>query len=322
MRSGRAAGLAAVLLAVALLLAMPEKAAAVAGPDATGGQLTVELRPAADVTVGDRVEAELVLVWRGGEPLPEPRFPTWGEHWGEAEILHTGAVESPTEDGAHVYRQTITLTAFRTGTIELPPVTVAVPLVEETRELFTPEGLAFTVASVLPATAPADLEPRPATPPVSLPATPRFAWSAGLLAMFGLLAAGWLGRRRAGETVPAPRAAPLAELLARLGELQPTAGSGPVHTRLSLALRDFLGRSLDIHARESTTTEIRHRLRSLPPAAAVADDTFHLLKDCDQVKYALQSVASEVTDTRLTQARTLARTIDEALTEELTLEEQ
>ena len=63
---------------------------------------------------------------------------------------------------------------------------------------------------------------------------------------------------------------PLAELLARLEQLDPQHG-GAAHTGLSLALRRYLGRSLGFDATPSTTTEIQrqHIVPLLWPAVSI-----------------------------------------------------
>ena len=196
------------------------------------------LAPTTGVTVGDRVEARLTLTWIGPRPIAPPRFPTWGETWGPAEVLTVGEVDSSGDpSGRWLYRQTVTLTAFRPGEVTLPPVTVAVPLAEGTREVRTAAGLAFEIVSVLPAetdpATPGALEPRPPAPPRPLPAGPGFPWTAGLLAGLCLLAAAALGRRLgaepgAAEATARRRLGPLEELLERLAGLDPSSGGEPV----------------------------------------------------------------------------------------------
>ncbi len=287
--------------------------ARVAPPETVPGRLTVTLSPAEGVTVGDRIEAELVLIWGGPAPVADPRFPTWGETWGLAEVVTVGEVEPSTgADGRRAYRQTVVLTAFRTGVVELPPVAVAVPLESQTREVRS-ERAAFEVVSVLPA---GEVEPRPAAPPWPLAAGRAFPLTAALLAVLSLLAAFALGRRLAsesGEEAATPRSGPLEELLERLAGLDPAAGSEPVHTRLSLALRHFLDRAAGIRARESTTREIRRCLGSTAVPPALARRAVHLLRHCDQVKFARRQVAGAAIGERLAAAGELARQIDQAL---------
>lgn len=288
-------------------------------------RLKVELTPE-EITVGDRVEAQLTLVWMGEEPTAEPRFPAWQETWGKAEVLETGEVEAFTDQSARrIYRQKVTLTAFETGDVQLPRVAVAVPLADETRDVTQDDPVAFTVTSVLPAEADegdggeggdggeaAELAPRDAAPLRSLVADQRFLWTAIALAAACWLLV-WRLARKLGVTVagvaPKPLAPPLDELLERLRQLDPSAGE-PAHTGLSLSLRNFLGRSLGFHAVESTTSEIQRRLRETPLPPTVAQGTVHLLRDCDQVKFARLEVPESTTDDRLYKARELAREID------------
>ena len=275
-------------------------------------RLKVELTPQ-EITVGDRVEALITLVWMGQEPTAEPRFPVWQETWGQAEVLATDAVEAFTDQSSRrIYRQKITLTAFETGDFQLPKVTVAVPLSDQTLEISHEDVASFAVSSVLPEDTEEELAPREEAPLQSLAADQRFLWTSGILSGLCLLAA-WQLMRRLGVTppgeAPKPLAPPLDELLERLRQLDPTAPE-PAHTGLSLTLRNFLGRSLDFQAVESTTSEIQRRIRQTPLPPAVAQGAVRLLRDCDQVKFARLEVAESLTDDRLYKARELAREID------------
>jgi len=295
-------------------------------------QLKVDLTPKEDVTVGDRVRANLELVWMGPEPKETPRFPTWQETWGSAEVLDVGEVDAFTDQsGRRIYRQTVTLTAFRVGDVRLPPVTVAVPLADRTEELKTGSDVRFTIVSVLPdageeaegeaaaeadaGAEPAPLEPRPAAPPQALAPGTRYLWVLGILTVLCAIAAARLMRQAPvaeGRAAPVRRAAPLAELLERLEALDARQGSEPVHTGLSLAMRDYLGRQFGLHALEGTTSEIQRSLRATPVPQALSQRTVRLLRDCDQVKFARLEVDETVTDSRVALAQTMAREMQEA----------
>jgi hypothetical protein len=317
---------AALLLAVATLATPPGAGAQPAGepepaaePDgapvhAGVGELRVAVAPE-EVTVGDRVTAELTLVWLGAEPVEAPRFPTWQESWGTAEVLDVSGVEAFTDQsGRRIYRQTVTLTAFETGGVELPPVTVAVPLAERTEEVESPEELGFEVVSVLPEDAgEGEIEPQPPAPPLELRTGDRFLWTAAALGALALLAAVQVGRRAtlvqgvAGAALR-PRPAPFPELLERLGRLDPADAEG-AHTGLSLALRDFLGRRLGFHAVESTTTEIHRHLHRSVVDPATSHELLRLFRDCDQVKFARQEVPRSTTEARIAQGQQLAEKV-------------
>ena len=300
--------------AICLLAALPATAQLrVAEPpanDAGIGILEVELDPA-EVTVGDRIEARLILVWTGPTPAPAPRFPEWRDGWGEAEVHEAGEVEEVAVAGVRrVYRQRLVLTAFNTGELRLPPVTVTVPLPGDVVEVEGAGDAGFTVRSVLPEDA-RELEPRPPSPPRRLATDRRFAWTVAILGGLCLVAAWGVARRlRApAEAVEVPAAEPLPELMQLLQQLDPTAVE-PAHTGLSRGLRRFLSRSLGFPAAESTTTEIDRRLRRIRVGRKTADEMVRLLRDCDRAKFARMPVPVQETRQRLRQARDLGYRID------------
>ncbi|MEM7585974.1 MAG: hypothetical protein AAF560_21470 [Acidobacteriota bacterium] len=295
--------------------AEPRPEAASSQPRPGVATFKVELSPT-EITVGDRVDAELTVVWMGPEPTSEPRFPTWQETWGKAEVLETGEVESfVDQSGRRIYRQGVTLTAFETGDFALPKVTVAVPLDDETVELTPEDPASFVVQSVLPEEEGEGLEPRDAAPLRALSPDQRFWWTVGVLAALTLGLA-WQLWRRLGIALPGltlrPLAPPLEELLEKLRQLDPAAPE-PAHTGISHTLRNFLGRRLAVPAVESTTSEIQRLLRQSDIPPTIAQGAVRLLQECDQVKFARLEVTEAITDDRLLKARELAREIEDAL---------
>jgi len=278
-----------------------------------GPVLTVDLAPGPH-TVGDRIEAVLTLSAPADDIAGEPRFPDWGEAWGEADVLTAGAVErvgdgeagaagdqTSEETGDDIapgnaapgrrarFRQRLVLAAFRTGEVPLPPVAVAVPAAGGELLLRSPEGLALAIDSVLPPPGEdGEPAPMPPAPPRPLPLGARFWWTAGSLAAACALALAWAlaRRRRAAAAAAAPAPPPFEELRAALaaarGERSPAAG----HAAVSLAFRRYLGRVLRFPAAESSTAEIRRELarRNLPDGAA--RPAAALLAGCDLVKFA------------------------------------
>jgi hypothetical protein len=283
----------------------------------------VELQPET-ITVGDPVRARLTLVWDGSAPATTPIFPNWEETWGRAEVLARGRVESVSSNaGRRIYTQTLTLTAFETGEIELPPAEVTILLGEnEVVVVPTRAGARFMVESVLPEEVEggaAEIEPRPPSPLRELAANRRFLWTAGSLAALSALAWVFVARRAAGAAraaaaaaAPPPMPEPLQELLAALRRIDVRGGSEPVHTALSLALRRFLARTLSFNAIESTTLEIERTLGARPLPEELAEGTVELLRDCDQVKYAKLEVGTALAGERLSFLSDLAREIDRA----------
>jgi hypothetical protein len=296
----------------AALVAHLVTAAAAAAP-----RLTVELRPP-EVTVGDPVEAVLTLAVPEGELSGEPRFPVWQKTWGEAEIVRVDApARTGTSGGAVNYTQRVVLAGFRPGEIPLPPVEVAVPSSSGTSAVATAADLALRVRSVLPPGV-EDPEPKPPAPPRPLPWGRAFWWSlaAGLALCAALALLLWRrARRRAAAIAEEPRLEPFAELLARLQQIAqlPAGASEPAHTRLSLALRRFLGRAFAFHAAESTTTEIQRQLRSRHLPEVSARRAVRLLRECDAVKFARVPAPPGALGERLGAARAVGEEVESYL---------
>lgn len=307
-----------LLLLAALLFPLPAVA-----QDYSGAALGVEIQPA-EIKVGDRAVATLTLVWEGELPESEPRFPTWQKEWGEAEVVAAGPIEGmPNQGGRRIYRQEVTITAFRPGTLELPPPKVVIPLAGRSIEAVAKGPARLLVGSVLPgekSEEAADLQEKgPAgLVPAALPLLPFLATS-GVLAAALLLAGARLATlvaRQSALAATAPRDAlaelpPHEEFLRRLQAIDPGQGER-AFTALSFAMRLFLGRMLGVKALESTTTEIQRLLRSLLPVG-LSQETVALLRECDRVKFARLEVDTATTSQRLEQGRHLARQVFERL---------
>lgn len=287
------------------------------------------------ITVGDRVEAELLLV--GAERVvAAPRFPSWRQGWGEAEVLEVREPERVAGAGGASWRQRLVLTGFAPGKLALPPVEVAVPLTGRTMAARTPAGLVIDVRSVLPPgeETPEAKPPEPARP---LPVGERFWWTAAIGALLLAAAIALYARRsRVEGAEDVPRMEPLPELLAELDRLTERPAV-EAHTRLSQALRRYLGRALGFAALERTTTEIHRQLAGAAryagarSAAAAPPDTLpgalvahplpgtlirrmvELLRACDLVKFARLEVGRERTLERLAQTRELAGEVEREL---------
>lgn len=336
----RSAGVAVLaLLAAGFGPASVPHAASASGDPAGGPRLTVSLEPET-VTVGARVTATLRLTAPREAVGGEPRFPVWRDSWGDAEILAVGPLESSAADArdapdarsaadAVTWSQRLTLAAFRTGEVALPPREIVLPgnRPEERSVLSTsPPALSFTVESVLPADADPDgLEPAPPAPLRELPAGDTFWWT---LALTGLLTASVIGavllRARDGSPGRAPASArPYDELRERLDALADEAlarsdrATPDVLERgcveLSHALRRYLGRSLEFPAAESTTTEVRRGLRERRAPEPVVIRADRVLRACDRVKFAREPVEAPTLRDRIEEVRQLARALEEHL---------
>jgi len=296
------------LAGVALLLLLALPAAGQTAP-----QVEVSLTPRENLTVGDRVEAVLTLRVEPSTLSGDPRFPVWGTTWGEAEVLDKGAPQRVQENGATLWRQRLVLAAFRTGKVDLPPVEVAVPLRDRTIQVRTPAGLALAVESVLPAGV-ENPPPKPLASLYQLPIGRAFWWtlaaSALVLSLLGW--ALWRRRRAEGveEAVIRPALPPFDELLGELDRIAAEPSALRLHTRLSLALRSYLARSLSFPAAESTTSEIQRTLLARRMPGTLVRQLVELLRACDLVKFARQEVGEERSRERLASARQIGREIE------------
>lgn len=265
-------------------------------------ELSVALSPRTP-TVGDRVTALFTLTAPAAAVTGEPRFPDWQGAWGAAEVVSFTEPERLTErDGIATWRQRVELTAFRPGTVALPPVEVTVPTrTEGDLALPSPAGLGFAIASVLPDPTDPDsplgaegeegeearsaLEPRPPEAPRTLPWGRLFWILAGVLAAVTAGLLWWLWKSRRPAPASAPDLGPLEELEVALAACATRATPVAAHAQLSTALRRYLGRRLGFSALESTTTEIRRRLhRAVLPAGGV-EGVLTVLTACDGVKF-------------------------------------
>jgi hypothetical protein len=296
---------ARALLSLLLLLAP-------AAAQAQAPRLEVTLK-AREATVGDPIEAMVILHASAAGLAGEPRFPVWGASWGDAEIL---AKDPPVKEAAG-WRQRIVLAGFRTGRIELSPMTVDVPLQDRTLKLQTPAGLSFNVRSVLP---PNEKDPKP-KPPAGLRRLPvgaafwyTFAGMAALCALLGWALRRQSLRRRSTAAVDQPALPPFAELSGTLDALESEPSMLRLHTQISLALRRYLSRTFAVPALESTTSELQRVLtfqsggRRLP--SPLVRQTVELLRGCDLVKFARQEVGETRGRERVAAARQLARDIE------------
>lgn len=305
--------------------------------------VSIELTPE-EITVGDRVIAKLTLVWDGEAPASEPRFPAWQETWGDAEILAIGEVENFSDpNGRQVYTQTLALTAFETGEVDLPRRVVALPLGDGTVEIPTRENVGFTVRSVLPEDAAAEaeapsapgaaglpgapgapgaapagggVEPRPTAPLRRLEGDGRSLLANGLLLLLAGVAVFFLLRRlgrAVAEAIAARRLLPpYEEFVQNTRQVDVAAGPEPTATAMSYALRRYLGRRLEIPAVESTTSEIQRLLRDRLPREQV-QGVLKLLRDADQVKFARIEITALMSEERLAELRRLGREIEAEL---------
>jgi len=307
-RASREAGsLFPTFYLLALLLAAPLRA--------QPSPVQVHLFPNAP-TVGDHVQATITLRARVSDLAGEPRFPVWGRTWGEAEIVEkSGPAKVSEQGGIAVWEQRLELAAFRTGPVPLPPVEIAVPTKAGPAQAQTPAGLALAVRSVIPQNE-KNPEPKPPAAMQPLPVGERFWWTVAILSAACLAGAWLLWRRRRAAAAPAiaaPLLPPFEELTSELARLSAEPSMIALHTRLSLALRRYLGRRLPFPAVESTTSEIQRQLLSRRMPGPLVRQTIELLRACDLVKFARQEVAAARARERTESALQIAREFESHL---------
>ncbi len=150
-------------------------------------------------------------------------------------------------------------------------------------------------------------QPKPAAAMRPVPLGLRFWWTVAALSTL-CLAGLWLlylqSRRRAAALGPArPALGPFEELVAEIEGLRAEPSMLAVHTRLSFALRRYLGRRLPFPAVESTTSEVQRQLLSRRMPGPVVRQTVELLRSCDLVKFARQDVGETLARERAEAAR-------------------
>jgi hypothetical protein len=263
------------------------------------------------ITVGDPAQAVVSVTARVEDLAGEPRFPVWGPTWGDAEIVVKGEpVKTGEREGIATWQQRLVLRAFRPGSVPLPPMAVEIPLKTGTVRAQTPAGLALALRSVIPQ-GEKDPIPKPPAAMRPLPWGSRFWWTLGTLAVLCQALLWLLIRKRRMATAAAPQMPalpPFEELTVELDRLAAEPSMLRLHTRLSLALRRYLGRRLPFPAVESTTAEIQRQL--LSRRVPVARQTVELLRACDLVKFARQDVNASWAQGRLDAARRLAQELE------------
>lgn len=271
--------------------------------------LELELEPKS-ATVGDRIGVQLTLRLDPGDRRT-PSFPEPGSSWGELAVIAASPPQRVEAPSGVVWRGTVVVAAFRTGPIRLPPLEVSLGGAGETPlQLASAGPVELEIRSVLPPEG--EVEPMGAEPPRALPVSPAFAWTAGVLALAAVAAIVAARRKRTVLAATTPVRAPWPELAAALDDIsaaEPAAG----HAALSVALRRYLGRRLDLRALEATTTELAQRLLDKAVDSDLVRASRRLLRELDQVKFARRPTSSEELTRRVSEARELAGTLERTL---------
>jgi len=262
------------------------------------GALSLAVEPH-EATVGDRLAATLTVDVPPGAELDlaslGPRlgpFAVTGEAWSAPEAQ---------ADGTRRYRWTASLSAFETGSLELPAIVVRLRRGSDVEELRS-APLTLEVRSVL-AEAGAGAPPEIADlkPPVSL--APDYRALTVALALLGALVLGaaivwWLHRRYAGRfaAVPVPddpfhREPPHVWVYRELQQLleRRLAEQGRIvefYAELGRIVKTYLAGRYRVDLLERTTEEVQQLLAGAGAPSEAASHAHEILADCDLVKFA------------------------------------
>ena len=238
------------------------------------------------VTVGDPVTLRL-RIRRSAESavvlLPANGFP------GQFEVREQRPpVVREREDHQVEEVRDYVLVAYRTGVLEIPPLTVQVETPGGKVEEYASGPLSVVVRSVRP---PGENDIRDVKPPVAVEARiPVWAWVAVAGLFFIVAALIWYVRYRRRKPVVAPPPPPVdwsveVEKIVRMGLLEKGAFK-EYYTLLSEVARRFLEARLGVEAMERTTFEVVRDLRQVSVDAEAIDDVEAFLSEADLVKFA------------------------------------
>ena len=256
----------------------------------------VTLSPAAPV-IGDPLSLKIEVT---AEPDVEVLMPAFGEALGSFSILSFTPRDQITEDGRTLQSQLYSLDVPMSGEWAIPRLVVEfvdgragnrpAPEGEDAYELLT-EAMEFTVDSVLPTDAKAELEPflPPLDPlPTRLEKAQPFIWS-GVVLLLLIPLLFWLfararrhGRRRSAYEIAS----------SRLRKLQKAPRSTPeeiqtFYVEISAIVRRYLEDRFEIRAPESTTEEFLDRAsRSSALTPEHSELLVRFLQQADLVKFA------------------------------------
>lgn len=294
----RAPGPAAVRLAAAVVALAVVVAPARAAADVPAAVAVVEATPR-EATIGDRIAFRFSVDLPAGWTVV---WPDMGRAFGPFEVVGVGPgrLEAGGAAAGGTVRATrvVTGTAFTTGTLRTPALTLTVVGGDGAAHPVTAPAVDVAIRSVL---TPQDANPAGPRGPVSLPIPSQWPLLAGgLSAVAALLAVllwalrRMIGRRRRGaalqDVVPDLRSAldrARAELDALAREDLPRRGRVVEHyTRLADALRAFVERSFHVPALERTTAELAGAFGPMGTRDPEVEPLLAVLGDADLVKFA------------------------------------
>lgn len=266
-----------------------------AGPAAAAGGIRAKLSAARhELTVGDPVELTLEVTHPAGYQVIIPRL---NQSWGNFEILDQSAVQTQSNaDGTETTRQTITVTLYRPGAFETPPLAFSVA---DGSGQVSQESAAPVTLTVTPVLAEGDTTLKDIRPQATMSAP--FPWpmlAGGLVAVAAVVGGGWwfFRRRRELRLDYRPPFQVALDELARITGLGLTE-EGRFKEHYSLVtdvLRRYVEHQFAVNATDRTTTELKRDLAYTPLAPEHVRLFIDLFTDADLVKFA--NVRPELTE--------------------------
>lgn len=257
----------------------------VLGACAPAQSITPRLAPAT-ITVGDLLTYTVDVPLAPGESVVGPGA--------EASFGKWEVRDYRTQSGPGKTALVYTLTAFETGTLDLPPLTVSISQASGKTRTVRTAAAKVTVASVLQGE---DTQPADIVPPLSLREKPldlglRIVVVVVALALLVLLARFlWLRRRRrraAEQSRPDPPDVTALKALEALRAARlPEAGRVKAHySELSDILRAYLAARWGLRTLEETTSQVLAQLHGNDRYAEYVPVVEDLLREADLVKFA------------------------------------
>jgi|FLYN01.1.fsa_nt_gi hypothetical protein len=241
--------------------------------------------------VGEKVNLTLVVEVPADAVVTFPEFPT---DWPPFEVQSVGEINRTVSGDTAIYRQTLTVIAWRPGDHPTPETFVQYQL--------TPDGEAFSIAAeptvitVPSVLVSGDANLRPLKPPASLPYLPPWLILIAAVALIGIARAvvWWRARGgsvqrlftlgRAGTMAYSPKQRALLQLQnIREGKLSPMI----VYATVADCLRTYIQRQFNVSALDMTTNELMTTLQTQKTIPTpLQRDLARMLEYADLVKFA------------------------------------
>lgn len=282
----RCFGLAAAIVWASTGLSIP--AAAQVAPEV---MLSVDRH---DITVGDPITYSLTVRYDTSLNIIGPGI---GNAIGPFTVLRdTTLTEGKRQEARKVYQRRLTLTAFETGDLWIPPLSGELFDSLGHSTTWSTDSMNIAVVSVLGDLDPDSAELRALKGQYEAPERAWIYWLiAGVLILAGVIA-WWFWRRRRKTTVAEPvRVVPawevaLTSLDAMRQEIDPSTDGGRLwYFRLSEILRRYFDQRYGWSSIDETTSQVLRRLSNAPFDSQHQERVKEFFQEADRIRYAKTS---------------------------------